>query len=313
MNRWWLLLIPILMSLSLFFHVPDRIEPTLSFALSDKILFQRPSPFAPLSSDEENTPLGRELIIAAGFSSQLDLYQAVTTYKRAAILASKINSSRLNEINYHIFFCYYLAGKYQEAIATFENTSLRQVEPSFKPYSDLLILLYECYIQNEEDKKAERSLQVLSQVNPTLANKLLLWSSFFKADFASLESMENRYPFIKPFLQMYQNHKKNPLTAELLNTFLPGSGYLYLEQYQSAITAFLLNGLFIGSSSAFFIKGYKLAGILFASFEMGWYYGGVLGVGGETNTYNQIIYENLSKNLLYQNGLFPALLLQYGF
>ena len=68
----------------------------------------------------------------------------------------------------------------------------------------------------------------------------------------------------------YEKEKKSISKAQLLNTFIPGAGYLYVNQKQSAVTAFFLNALFIAATYHFFHKGHTAAGIITLSFESGW-------------------------------------------
>ena len=94
---------------------------------------------------------------------------------------------------------------------------------------------------------------------------------------------------------------------------LPGAGYLYVGQKQSAVTAFLLNGLFIAAAVHFFCKWEIAAGVITTSFEAGWYFGGIYGAGESAKLYNERVYEDLAYPALNRNGLFPVLMLQYGF
>src|SRR5580700_1755326 len=93
-------------------RVPDQIEPTISHSVQDRYLRSLPSPFPPLSEEERAQDWGRELLIGHAFAKQLDLYQAITAFKRAEILVPPEKTSRLLEIQYEILLCYYVALKW---------------------------------------------------------------------------------------------------------------------------------------------------------------------------------------------------------
>ena len=116
-----------------------------------------------------------------------------------------------------------------------------------------------------------------------------------------IETLKEDYPEkknIQNMIEVYERDKKSVKTAQLLNTFIPGSGYLYIGQKKSAATAFLLNGLFIYATYEFFHRGWTAAGVITASFEAGWYFGGIYGAGQEANSYNERIYERVATPIL---------------
>ena len=73
------------------------------------------------------------------------------------------------------------------------------------------------------------------------------------------------------------------------------------------------NGLFIAAAVHCFQHNHLAAGIIFTSFEAGWYFGGIYGAGEEAKTYNERLYEKKITPLMNQKGLFPVFMLQYGF
>jgi hypothetical protein len=117
----------------------------------------------------------------------------------------------------------------------------------------------------------------------------------------------------KELLISYNKEKKSISKAQTLNAILPGMGYLYVGQKQSALTATLLNGLFIAAATHFFLHGHNSAGIIFSSFEAGWYFGGIYGAGEAAKLYNERVYEGKALTTLNQNKLFPIFMLNYGF
>lgn len=145
---------------------------------------------------------------------------------------------------------------------------------------------------------------------------MILSHALLQGDLPTLEAIAHSPPekiYLEEFLEDYQTQKKSIGTAQGLNALLPGAGYLYLGQNQSAATAFFLNGLFIAASSYFFLDGNIAAGVIFTSFEAGWYFGGIYGAGLEAKAYNERLYERMATPMMQRERLFPALMLNYAF
>jgi hypothetical protein len=297
-------------------RVSDDIEPTMHYAVSDKYLLSLPSPFSPLSEQEKASDWGREMGIGLKFAHELDLYQAITAFKRAEFLIPPGEKMRAMEIEYDILLCYYMGKKWQDVLHTFDHSELRYANQDFPALDDLLIILHETYEQLDMERQAENLLGVIHQHDPEQAQKLLLSSALVYAHFPTIERIAEsppEKPYLEHFLDEYASQKKSVGTAQTLNAVLPGAGYLYLGQRQSATTAFFLNGLFIAASAYFFHDGNIAAGIIFTSFEAGWYFGGIYGGGLEAKAYNERLYESLATPMMYREKLFPALMLNYAF
>jgi tetratricopeptide (TPR) repeat protein len=81
---------------------------------------------------------------------------------------------------------------------------------------------------------------------------------------------------------------KSPQTAGILAGLLPGAGHLYLGKPQQAITAFLLNGLFLTGAAFAFHEGLEAVGAILLYFETGWYLGNIKSaVDGARDTQQQ--------------------------
>lgn len=306
MNK--LLLFLLLLSAGCF-RVQTELEPQLSYTVQDRYLKQLPSAFPPLTLAEKTQAWSQEFQIGQGFAHDLDLYSAVTSFKRANYLNPPLE--RKEELYYDILFSYYLGKKYPEVLDTFEHGALRHVAPSFPTYHDLLVILYDTDLQLNQMEKGERILNHMQERYPETAEKLKLSGDLIKGNLEALEKNSN--PDIQTLLTQYKASMKSVGTARALNALLPGAGYYYIGQKQSALTAFLLNGLFIWASVHFFQKGDLAAGIITTSFETGWYFGGIYGVGLEAKLYNERLYEQLATPLMNEKRLFPILMLNYAF
>lgn len=297
-------------------RVGDKIEPTLSYSVQDKYLLSLPSPFPPLSENEMAEDWGREMQIGFRFAHELDLYQAMTAFKRAEFLIPNNEQTRLVEIQYEILLCYYMGKKWNDAIYFFERSELRYVNQDFPAFHDLLLIMNEAYQEAGMENKSEKFLHVIYNNYPAEGEKLFLSKALVQGDLSTVELIAAGPPeqvYLENFLDEYKSRKKSVATAQTLNAFLPGAGYLYLGQNQSATTAFFLNGLFIAASTLFFLDGNIAAGVIFTSFEAGWYFGGIYGAGLEAKAYNERLFESMATPMMNRERLFPALMLNYAF
>jgi tetratricopeptide (TPR) repeat protein len=315
-SRLFLFLLASLLATSSCHRVPDQIEPTVQYAVQDRYIKSLPSPFPPLSQEEIAQGWGKEYLIGIAFAHQLDLYQAITAFKRAEILLPREEKARRLEVQYEILLCYYVGRKFADVIDTFNHSDLKHIETTFPACHDLLTILYDSHLQVDDEAQAERTLQIIHQLEPEEVSPLALSTALIHADFPVIHQFAEQMPeteYLNTFLDDYQQQKKSVSKAQVLNVFIPGSGYLYLGQTQSAITAFLLNGLFIAAATNFFIHDHVAAGIIFTSFELGWYFGGVFGAGLEAKYYNERLYERLATPMMNEHRLFPILRLHYAF
>lgn len=296
----------------------EKLEPQIAYTVQDTYLKKLSSPFPPLTRDELATNWGREYEIGLAFAKELDLYRAITAFRRADILLGMKNMQRKQEAEYNIILSYYLGKRYEEAIDYFATSHLRSIGPNFPAYHDLLVILYESNLLLDEDMAAETLLNHIQKFYPKTADELRLSTALKEIDIPTLEEIEEKNPelgerVIFPVLDCYETKAKSIATAEFLNGILPGAGYLYVGQKGTALTAFLLNGLFIAAATYFFLDGNIAAGLITTSFETGWYFGGIYGAGEAAKLYNERAYENCAYPYMAKEKLFPILTLRYAF
>ncbi len=295
------------------YRVPDKIEPELSYTVQDRYVQNLPTIFPPLSSSEKGTGWGQEYLIGITFARQLDFYRAITTFKRALILIPQAKEDRILQLNYFILLSYYLGERYHDVIYTFENSQLKQASTSFPAYHDLLILLYESYQEIGDETQARRILEHIKHTYPDTGADLTLSEALREGNIEDLKEITPPNQEIETLIHSYELERKSISKAQSLNAVIPGAGYLYVGQKQSALTAFLLNGLFIAAAVHFFNKKEYAAAIITTSFEAGWYFGGIYGAGEAAKLYNERLYESKACRMLKRDNLFPVLQIQYGF
>lgn len=293
-----------------------NIEPNIAIKPIKADLAKTPSAFAPLTLQEMKSDWGREMIIARRFAKDLDLYRAITTFKRALYIIPADKMERRLQIEYSIVECYYLAAKYCDAIQEFEGSSLPTVPCQFPAFRNLLIIMQECYDKMNEFEKSEQLLKVIEKGDSELANDIQLSIALSEGDVCSAKSLasfsKKEIP-VNDFLNQYCCMSLSPKKAKILNAVLPGAGYYYVGQSRAASTSFILNSLFIAATYYFIDSGNWPAGLITLSLETGWYIGGINGAGLEAKEYNEKLYTNMGKGMMIRNDLFPALMLETSF
>jgi tetratricopeptide (TPR) repeat protein len=294
----------------------QKIEPILICPLPTYRISTLPSAFPDFSPDERKQEWIKELIMGDTFAKECDFYRAITCYKRALILLPCEVIERRLQLDYNLMLCYYLGGKYQETINIFEASSISQANPDFPAFNNLLIIVYECYLQLKQEDKVECVLEIIRKFSPETADDLTLYQNLKEGEIESArplmsqhrdaEAMETDFAF-------YDQFAKSPRKARFLNAILPGAGYYYVGQRRSALTSFIINALFTAAAYQFYHRGYWAAGAITTSLEMGWYLGGINGAGIEAQEFNARLYEGVSRKILTEHDCFPVLMFETSF
>lgn len=313
-NRFTCYLVGILFLLSSCQKNSYLVEPKICIPPEQSLIQRLPSCFEPLTQDEIKQDWGKEVKIADVFARELDLYRAITGYRRAEVLIPK-NDQRLLQIQYDVILCYYLGEKYFDVIAFFESSALTDVDGSFPAFQNLLLILHDSYLKCGNPERAKAILGFIEKCSPKTAKDLSLSQALFTADFPTISSYcgEESYSYCGCFLNDYAYQAKSVRQAQTLNAILPGAGYYYVGQKKTALTSFLLNALFIAATYQFFDRGYVAAGIFTASLELGWYIGGINGAGLAAKQYNEALYEKKAQQLLVSQCLIPLFMFQCAF
>jgi tetratricopeptide (TPR) repeat protein len=296
--------------------VQHKMEPILVYT-PDKYTFHLlPSAFNPLSPQEQSQEWGKELLIGDAFAREMDLYRAITAYKRALILLPCHEIERGLQITYDIILCYYLGAKYEEAINIFEESELTQANCLFPAFNNLLIILYNSYREVGRCEEANELFEHIEKSSPETAQDLSLFYNLKEANLEDAEIEINCHREAESIwadLDPYYQYAKSPQKARILNALLPGAGYYYVGQKKSAVTSFVINTLFTAAAYQFFHNGYVAAGAITTSIELGWYLGGINGAGLEAQEFNTRLYEGAATQALKDHQLFPFLMFETAF
>jgi len=171
---------------SIFFA--ENLKPQLGYKVHDQYLHSLHSIFAPLDNHELTTDWGKEYSIGLFFAKELDLYQAITAFKRAAILIPEENLSRRREIDYQIINAYYLGGRYGSAVSYFDSSLLANSDPSFGAFHDLLIILYDSMEHEGLVDRSDRMLKSLERYYPYEKKKIDLAMTILSGEVESLKA-----------------------------------------------------------------------------------------------------------------------------
>lgn len=314
---WRFLLLFFLFFLPSCYRVSPHIEPRLvapphpkEIERQKRICLNLPqnfscSPFPALSAEENKEDWGKEHSIALEFAADFDLYRAITAFKRALHFLPPEKKERRLEIEYDIALAYYLGRKYLEVVHAVESTDLLCVEDSFPAFSDLLLILYDSYSQLGN---TEQACHLLGLIESDKARKLSLLSALQRGDMPALSCLGH-----KKIVESYRKEAKSIRKAEVFNALLPGAGYWYVGLKETAVTALLVNSLFIAAAAHFIDRGNGAAAIFTLSLESGWYFGGIYGAGLAAKRYNECLYERYAENITKAEGLFPLMMLRYTF
>lgn len=275
-----------------------------------------PPTFSELSDLEKREEWGKEYFIGTKLAQKADLYRAITSFKRAEILIPGYLKNRLHEIQYFILLSYFIGEKYDDVISSFEESDLIHVDPAFKGYRNLLVILHESFKQTNHLEKSQLILNLIEQDDQNLSHTLKVSYAISDYERTDLEHLSMNSALGKDTHEMIQSYdlaKKSEFKAQTLNALIPGAGYLYLGQTQSALTALILNSLTTYAAYHFFNHGNLAAGLLMTSIETGWYFGGITGAKESCKLYNERLYENRAQPLLQKHELHPTFNITHAF
>lgn len=277
-----------------------------------------PLPPPLLTAEEEQTNWGEEYFLGRCFAKDGDYYRAATCFHRSLLLLNDKSSPHTAQLVHALLLTYSLGGKYQEALDLWEKEQMTIHITDEALARDCISLLFEAYTHLSKEVEAARLLDILPQKD-ALRNSLPLFQTLTINADTSLTAAPPLAEKIGPkeheeacrLAEIYLKSRKDPTTARLLNGILPGSGYLYVHQYQTAAAAFALNALFIAATCQLFSAHQQAAALISGSFEGGWYLGGITGAGLSADIYNQRLREQLAKPYLERYALFPLQQVRY--
>lgn len=272
--------------------------------------------FPSINEEEERQDWVREYRLGQIFAKERELDLALNAFKRALVLVPNSFVERKNEIQYALLYTHYLKEEYTQFIQSFEKSSLLYAQSSFVAYHDLLLMLYDSYEKVQSKHKADLVLERIYKEFPKEGEQLLLSQALTRKDLSKVAALSEQFSKLSYLLDLSQNYQKkmkSPKLAKWLGVLCPGAGYLYAGQPKSATTSFLVNGLLIAASVQLFIAHFYTLGLLTATFEAGWYIGGILGSKAAVKSYNNQLYQDFTSKVTLQENLIIEERLNYEF
>jgi hypothetical protein len=298
-------------------YKPRKETDMMAYSISETQLRSLGSCFVPFTLEERQQSFAKEYLIGLNFAKELDYYRAITTFKRAKVLAEIEAPLRAPQAEYAVILSYFLANRFRDTIQEFERSDLRRtMQPEFPAYHDLLIILHESYLKLNDPVRAQEALTLLEKKDAKSAKRIEIYDALDSGELKKLNTLTNEQPYgedLQFFLNQYESKAKSVKKAALMSMVIPGSGYLYAGQTRSFITSFLLNALFIAATVHLFNKGHTAAGIITAGFEAGWYFGSIYGSSRAVKFYNERLYGKQARWLAEEYTFYPSLNLKCAF
>lgn len=269
-----------------------------------KPLFESPLPNPSLSISQDclfiDPSIELEYKLAKSFIQEKALSPALASFKRTSFLTK--DPVEKSAANYGLIYTYFLAKKWDALHQLYISGILDQIDQSAPYFNDLLWMFYIALKEKQLPFVCDNIKSYLCQ-NKDVEKKLQEFEAITTASFE-----KSAY---KAIYQNYLHTKKSSALASFLNLIVPGSGYLYLGQYQSALTAFVLLSLLLWALHSCFSQKQKAAAFLVFSVFVGFYWGSIVGVTESCKLYNQSLYTFYFEPILVKEKLYPESQITY--
>ncbi|MFP4013372.1 MAG: membrane protein insertion efficiency factor YidD [Chitinispirillaceae bacterium] len=187
-----------------------------------------------------------------------------------------MNRRSLSKCGLYLAKSYFLSGYYSKAFKTAEMYGTLD-SSSVDPYGYHFIKGLSCLGQKKED---------------------MARSAFDSSALQGLSVGNTDFERAKEQL----SHAKSPAVAGILSAVLPGSGYLYADKPSTALTSFIVNGLFIWSAVEMFSDRKYAVGSTISFIGIGWYLGNIQGSVRSAVSYNEVLEQSVLRNLARKAG-----------
>ena len=269
-------------------------------------LEEYPDQLAPIT---HSSMWGKEWLMGREFAKEGDFYRALTCFRQARFLLQIDNAltpEREARLAWSEALSYAFSGKWEEVIAVWEKYRDHMTITDEVMKEQWIILLYGAYHHEKRGEEAEGLLPFLSQGTPA-REKLSEWKYF-----SLLQPSSPLPPQMSPVEKTVREQMKSPTKAKIMNAVLPGLGYFYAGEKQTALTSLLLNTCFIGAGIQLLQVHQPFLAIITWSFEAGWYFGGMTGASLAVDQYNETLKKKLVQPYLCYQKAYPLLLVRVG-
>jgi len=224
------------------------------------------------------------------FAQQLalegDFYRAITEYRR--YLQYYPDSPYRSEAQLALLNCYFRAGQYSAAVEYGEKVLASGSD--LAESEQMTFIVGKAGFESGDYDLAHRYFQRVTAGSETLSRMAILAQGLTYAyqydwdngaqTFALLGDDSNygiKAQYCARLCREGQRlGRKNPRLAGVL-AIVPGLGYLYDGYYQTALSALVVNGLFMWGAYEAFAQDHPSLGATLAVFGIGWYAGNIYG------------------------------------
>lgn len=226
----------------------------------------------------------------------------------------------------------YLNGGDEERALSHYLTFVREY-PDSKNVPEVFFRIGNLYARNRDyDSATGYFTKILShqKASASLMNKshkwMILLSLLLDKSNEDMKKMLDQYQlssdqYIMSMVEEYHTQNfKSPTTAGAL-AIIPGAGHLYIGRKRDALSAFIINGLFIWGAIESFDNNHNGLGVLLVAFGSGWYAGNIYSAINGSHKHNRKIRDsfrnrfsvglNLNVSRSNEGFLAPALLFSY--
>ena len=191
-----------------------------------------------------------ELLIGLALQEDQAYDDAITHFQRWRLVddstdATRVAAFKLGELRFQ-------QGQYRQAVGHFQDFLDTYPEGPLVSYSKYMLGL--SWALDGQVSQAQQVFITLPPRDPLAQQALALQD-------------ELRLAPVAP--------RKSPQVAGVLSGVLPGAGHLYAGKPLQALTAFVLNGVFLAGAAYAFHEKLEATGAILLFFETGWYLGGI--------------------------------------
>jgi len=240
-----------------------------------------------------------------------DYIKSADEYQRFIFFFPK--DIRVEHAMFQIGMSFFHLRHFKEAVVSFNALidKYKDTRLSLRSY----VMISECHLNRKEFNSAVIALHNLIHITSDIQMKD---EAYYRLGWIYIETAswdKARTSFSKISAPNKENYRLKDLAAELdkekripqknphlagMLSIVPGAGYVYLERYQDALIAFLVNaGLILAAYESFDNELYALGGLI-TFVELGFYAGNIYGAVSSTHKYNRnethYFIENLKKN-----------------
>ena len=250
---------------------------------------------------------------ACDLESRGEYYRAITEYQRFLFLCP--DDSRASLARFFESRCYLKGGRLEEAVGKFNTCLLAAEDPCLINAARYGISQASFLLGDYQMARAHLTL-----LKPDSSSKLNSFDVYYpqiishlrELDFQSAQDLIGRASDggsaswvreMQPIVdKMERRPVKSPLKAGILSSVIPGLGQAYSGRFRDAITAFLVNGVFIGAIAYSIDAGHDETALVLAFFETGWYSANIYNAVNDAHKKNRSILETHLQMLDKQFG-----------